>query len=177
MIGSLPSDEEVRRQLLDVRSRVMDAVRTEQSPRRSTTFRRARGLVIVGVVGLGLTAGGVFVASSSVDREATVRCYSNTSLNSSMTEAMSAGVQQTDESSGDFGGHLPTVVCSAVWSAGHFIPGVDQNEIDHIYPVPPLAACTLSNGMAAVFPNREELPAAELCGTLGLAEWDSDSGV
>lgn len=177
MHDHLPSDEEVRRQLAQIRPRVMEAVRTKRTPRRSTTFRRVRNLAVVGGVGLALTAGGLFVAASTVDRESVVRCYEDANLNSASGDAFSFGTGGTEATAEDHGAHTPIASCAALWAVGDFTPGADPAKADPIYPVPPLTACALNNGMAAVFPNREELPADRLCGTLGLAVWDSDSGV
>lgn len=112
-----------------------------------------------------------------VDRVSLVRCYADVSLNAEMAEAISLGAVQTTDSIDGFAGHLPELTCSALWAAGDFTPGADPAKADPIYPVPPLTACAQNNGVAAVFPNWEELPADRLCGTLGLAVWDSDSGV
>jgi len=174
---TLPTDEEVMRQLAEVRLRVMEATQTVRSPKRSTVFRRTRNLIVVGATGLALTAGGIFVSSTLVEREATAQCFAGASLNAPTAQALDLGIVQDDRTPAQPARFDPVAQCAHLWAIGEFEPGADPSKSEPIYPVPPLTACTLSNGVAAVFPNREEITAEKLCGTLGLAVWDPDSGV
>ena len=171
----LPSDEEVEHQLADVRLRVMEATRTVRSPRQATGFRRARNLVITGVAGLALTAGSIVIALNTEAEQLEVRCFEGVSLSARSTEVFYVDAVGSSPDLNLDAQLDPIAACSTTWATGGFTPGTDPNT--PIYTVPPLAACELNNGIAAVFPNRGKLTAEKLCGTLGLAVWDPDSGV
>lgn len=171
----LPTDDEIRGQLAVVRERVLQAARdlpTEQSRARRRT------ITTVSAVGaaLALSAGAIAFGVSQQDFDRNVMCYDDVDLDAA------SSLYVVDDGSGtvaDRGAAVsPADVCALAWSSGDFDRRADRHDVrPGTFPVPPLAACTRADGVAAVFPNREDLPAEKLCGALGLAVWDPDSGV
>ena len=138
------------------------------------TPRRTHRVAIVSVVvGLCVVAAGgaaaasiLFTAKPATDRT-TGRCYSTISSNfgddfpgTSMANAARPGGTAPE---------LPPVAienCAAVWRAGAMTtPGSHPSpNVAGEYPVPPLAACVLPSGEAAVFPGPPST-----CASLGLS--------
>lgn len=177
-MSHLPSDDEIRRQLVDVRSRVLDATREVRSPRRSTRFRTTRNLVVAGVAGLAMTAGALYFAGTSQRIDHQINCFGSADLGAEIIVMIYAPSADSPPLHGPKADpEIPIGMCGLAWSTGAFEPDADPTNVEPIYPVPPLTACTQTNGGVAVFPNRGDVAAERLCGTLGLAVWDPVSGV
>jgi hypothetical protein len=169
MSHELPSDEVVRAAVARARVAVLDEIAQVRSPRRSTRFRTVRATLLASTAVVALSAGTLIVTSSLLEQTTTVSCYADASL-----EATAVSVQ-LPENAGETQRPEPAVLCAASWRSGDLgqkdpvTTGPDQS-----FPVPDLVSCTLGNDVGAAFPNRKALSAKELCGALGLAEWDSD---
>ena len=138
------------------------------------TPRRTRRVAVVSViVGLGVVAAGgaaaagvLLAAKPATDRD-TGRCYNTISTNfgddfpgTSMSNAARPGGTEPE---------LPPVAvenCAAVWRAGAMTaPGSHPSpNAAGEYLVPPLVACVLPSGQAAVFPGPPST-----CASLGLS--------
>jgi hypothetical protein len=164
----LPTDEQVRAELVSVRTAVMDATRHVRSPKRSTRYRTIRGIIIAGTAAALLTAGAIVVARAAqetIDSYAT--CFEHASLDSRQHVFIN-----------DEGGLDPIDLCGIVWRNDSWTSvsnGDPDDPNDGDAPVPPLVACELADGAAGVFP-REGSTASDtdFCAALGLADWDSD---
>ena len=162
---TLPSDLDVARQLMSVRTAVLEATHRVRSPKRSTRYRVTRNLILAGAAIAALTGGAIVALQNTPDVIAgTVECYHTASLDQ---EPISLGGEPgtSDEA---------IELCSFVWS-NDLWSGDDYDSEGGDHPVPPLAACTGPEGIAAVFP-REGSTASEedFCEALGLADWGSD---
>lgn len=139
-----------------------------------TAPRRTRRLAVVSLVaGLcvitagGVAAAGALLTARPATDQVTGRCYSTISSNfgddfpgTSMANAATPEGAAPD---------LPPVAivdCAAAWRAGALkAPGTHPSpNAAGIYAVPPLAACVLPSGEAAVFPGPPST-----CESLGLA--------
>jgi hypothetical protein len=136
--------------------------------------RARRGVVVAGFAGMtllaagGVAAAGALLAAQPATDRSVGRCYSVISSNfgddfpgSSMSNAARPG-QTAPE--------LPPVAlenCAAVWRAGALSAPGTQPVPDAAgeYPVPPLVACVLPSGEAAVFPGPPST-----CASLGIPE-------
>lgn len=138
---------------------------TPHRSRRVATVSVIAGLGVV-VVG-GVAAAGVLLAAKPATDRTTGRCYSTISSDfgddfpgSSMANAARPGGATPE---------LPPVAledCAAAWRAGAMAaPGSNPSpNAAGEYPVPPLVACVLPSGQAAVFPGPPTT-----CAALGLA--------
>jgi hypothetical protein len=166
---TLPSDLDVARQLMSVRSAVIDATHHVRSPKRSTRYRTTRNLIIAAAAIAALTAGAIIVLQDPPDIiETHVTCYHTASLS-----------EEPQYLAGDPGSPDDAVkLCAWWWSNnGWFDEGNPElwDPVRGDYPVPPLVACTSPTGTVAVFPNEgEPMSDTDFCGALGLADWDSD---
>jgi len=142
----------------------------------TTQGRRMRNLAVVGIMGLALSAGAFAVAVSGEDEAALVSCFSAPDLAAPHHDVFDVEIGDAHRR-GALTALDATSSCSLVWASGGFDPRADPTNVDPIYPVPPLTACRFNNGLAAVFPNTENIAADKLCGTLGLAVWKPVSGV
>jgi hypothetical protein len=161
---TLPSDLDVARQLVSVRTSVMEATRRVRSPKRSTRYRTARNLIIAGVAIAALTAGAIVALQASDDVvEGHVTCYRTASLD------------QEPQTLGGTEGEDPVEICAWFWSNDMWSGTETYDPEGGDYPVPPLVACTGPDGIVAVFPNEDgDISDEDFCGALGLADWDSD---
>jgi hypothetical protein len=95
------------------------------------------------------------------------RCYTKASLAGGDTNFFGTTVAQARSADGTRAAASAVEACSALWRQGLLrlgskqVGGPDTSGTTH--PTPPLAACTLDNGVAAVFPGDEQT-----CARLGL---------
>lgn len=173
----LPNDNEIRSQLAPVRARVLASARAERSLVGLPLPGRRRRLLAVGLAAAAaviLTTGAVWVANVYHDAATTAWCYEAPNLSSRSIEV----VDTTDMTpfTGVADRHAstpPTELCAGYWESGELSLGPGSFTHD----TPALVACAQSTRLALVFPLRQGLTPEELCGALGLAAWDSDSGV
>jgi hypothetical protein len=162
MSASLPSDLEVERRVAEVRVAVLEATQHVRSPRRSTRYRITRNVIIATAAAALLTAGTIVaIRASQSDIETGVFCYPEPSLTGTPV-VVQTGIGYTLD---------PIDGCTEAWSLGLFD---DPQSEEHGHPVPDLAACTLPDGMAGVFPRPQGSSGTDFCAALGLADWDSD---
>jgi hypothetical protein len=168
-VTTLPSDLDVARQLMSVRSAVIEATHHVRSPKRSTRYRTTRNLIIAGAAIAVLTAGAIIVLQDSPEIIDThVTCYRTASLDEE--PQVFAGEEAASED--------PVGLCTWWWSNDGWNDDGNPELWDPVrgdYPVPPLVACTGPTGLAAVFPNEgNAIPIEDFCGALGLADWGPD---
>ena len=167
---TLPTDLDVARQLMSVRAAVIEATHHVRSPKRSTRYRVTRNLIIAAAAIAALTAGAIVALQAPPDIiEGSVACFRTASLDDGEPYYILGEPGLSDEA---------VEICSWWWSNDGWSNEENPELWDPIrgdYPVPPLVACTLSDGSAGVFP-REGSTASDtdFCGALGLADWDSD---
>jgi hypothetical protein len=138
-----------------------------RAPRRRPRVATVAVVGIVGVIAVGgVAAAGAFLAPKPATNRQTGRCYSTISSNfgdnfpgSSMGNAARPGGTAPE---------LPPLAiddCAASWRAGAMTyPGTHPSpNAAGDYPVPPLVACVLPSGEAAVFPGPPST-----CASLGL---------
>jgi hypothetical protein len=166
---TLPSDLDVARQLMSVRSAVIEATHHVRSPKRSTRYRVTRNLIIATAAIAALTAGAIVALQAAPETiSGTVVCYHTASL-----------AEEGQYILGEPGLSEDAVeLCSWWWSNDGWNDEGNPELWDPVrgdFPVPPLVACTLPEGIAGVFP-REGSTATDtdFCETFGLADWDSD---
>jgi len=165
---ALPSDLDVARQLTSVRAAVIEATHHVRSPKRSRRYRVTRNLIIASAAIAALTAGAIIAFQEPPEIvSGTVVCYRTASL-----------AEEGQYLGGDAGASDDPVELCAWWWSNDGWSGGDTSLYDPEggpYPVPPLVACARPDGIAGVFP-REGSTASDtdFCGTLGLADWDSD---
>jgi hypothetical protein len=167
---TLPSDLDIARQLTSVRAAVIEATHHVRSPKRSTRYRVTRNLIIAGAAIAALTAGAIIVLQEPPDIVAgNVACYRTASLDDGEPSII-MGEPGLSENAAE--------LCAWWWSNDGWSNESNPESWDPVrgdYPVPPLVACTRSDGIAAVFPNEgDALSDEDFCGALGLADWDSD---
>ena len=174
----LPNDDEIRSQLAPVRARVLAAGRTESTllglplPGRR---RRLLALAVAAVAAAGLTVGAVGVAQVYYDTATTAWCYEAPDLSSRSVQVIDArGAGQSLLVADRYVATSPTEMCAVYWESDEFTAIVAESTARDM---PRLVACAQSTRLALVFPARKGLTPEELCGTLGLAAWGSDSGV
>jgi hypothetical protein len=163
---TLPSDLEVARSLASVRASVLEATHHVRSPKRSTRFRTTRNLIIAGAAIAGLTAGAIIVLQEDAGIVSSYgRCYPTASLDEEPQLVASDPGSTAD----------PVQLCSFFWTNDFWVGSTEEPVTDGPLPVPPLVACTSPDGIIAVFPREGSDESDEdFCGTLGLADWDSD---
>ena len=133
--------------------------------------QRRRRYAIAGLTaGVVIAAGGgtaaAFVLFSKASDTTTGYCYATASLDESSTNRTEFAAAGTDDSPNDAAA-VSVDVCAAYWRSGVFAGGtVDANQppTGGAWPVPPLIACVLPSGKAAVFPGD-----TTTCRTLGLS--------
>jgi len=163
---TLPTDLDVARQLMSVRSSVIEATHHVRSPKRSTRYRTTRNLVIAGAAIAALTAGAIIALQATPDVIAgTVTCYPTASL-AEEPQYIGGEPGTSDEA---------IALCSWFWSNDMWSGSEEYDPEGGNHPVPPLVACTGPDGIVAVFP-RDGSAASDqdFCGALGLADWGSD---
>lgn len=139
-------------------------------------WRRSRRAATVGVGAAALVlAGGAASAGYVIFRPATelqtVWCYNAPSLDEN--QRVQAGLANEDSGGGAAGPvdiNDPVALCSQMWQDGVLPVGEEQSDVE-ITPTdeaPRLAACTLTDGVAAVFPGD-----AETCTGLSLPRLES----
>lgn len=142
-----------------------DAVRRAPHCRRWTApVTLASGAVIVLTTG----AAAAYVALAPATDHSRVRCYSEASLGGGGSyKGTDAGTPESS-TAGKITAVAPLDLCSALWRAGVVLPGHTHAEtpVSQPQPIPPLVACTLKDGVAAVFPGD-----VQTCAKLGLPAW------
>lgn len=154
-IDRVPSN----RALPPARRAALYHVLTEEVARtREPWWRRSRRAATVGIGAAALVfAGGAASAGYVMFRPATelqtVWCYNAPSLDED--QRILAGA--ANEGAGPIDINDPVAVCSQVWRDG-LLPteGASDAPVVPADEAPPLTACTLSDGVAAVFPGDEE---------------------
>jgi len=138
--------------------------------RRWATRNAARSAVVVaGAAALligGTAAAYVAFKPATVPVADETRCYTKASLAGGDKNFFGTTVSQAWSADGTRNAASAVEACSAVWRQGLLQLGSKQvggpdTGTDH--PIPPLVACTLDNGVAAVFPGDEQT-----CARLGL---------
>ncbi|WP_042377679.1 hypothetical protein [Streptacidiphilus melanogenes] len=142
------------------------SVSAASAPRR----RRRTYLALSGTL-LALTGGAAIAATTMLGKAPAsqhnlVRCYSAASLSANYSDTSAAttpGVAPTDISASVA---AAVNACAGLWQAGVVQPGrVGAPSGQPDGSVPPLTACVLDDGEAAVLPGKS----AQLCQDLGLA--------
>lgn len=135
--------------------------------RRST----ARAGVLTGTVALTLVGGtaAAFVAfAPATTAPQTARCYSTVTHDESDT-CPGTSVTLAEPTNGTRVGFNALDQCTAIWRAGILQVGTPGTVVvpdpGATHPVPPLTACRLDNGYAAVFPGDKAT-----CASLGLPQ-------
>jgi hypothetical protein len=138
----------------------------EQYVARPRWRRRPVVLGVVIAIAFGASAGAVgLLRSAPVTNRQTARCYVVSELGHGETfngatlavPGVPGSVAQVDNA---------IDACAAAWRGGFFVPGkygVQRPPPNTVRPVPPLVACVLPDGRAAVFPGDQET-----CAQLGL---------
>jgi hypothetical protein len=166
---TLPSDLDVAQQLKSVRAAVIETTHHVRSPKRSTRYRVTRNLIIATAAIAVLTAGAIVALQAPPDVIAgSVSCYHTASLGEEPQLVMGEPGLSDDA----------VALCAWWWSNDGWNDQGNPELWDPVlgdYPVPPLVACTLPDGIAGVFP-REGSTASDtdFCEALGLADWSSD---
>ena len=139
--------------------------------------RRLRPRLIIAALTAGvlIAAGGgtavAFVFFSNASDTSTGYCYATATLDESSnnrTEFAAAGTEINPNNAAV----VSLEVCEAYWRSGVFAGGtvdVSQPPAGGAWPVPPLVACVLPSGKAAVFPGDPTT-----CRTLGLSSLDPE---
>jgi hypothetical protein len=94
------------------------------------------------------------------------RCYTKASLAGGDKDFFGTTVAQAWSADGTRDARSAVEVCSALWRQGLLQLGskrVGGPDTGTDHPIPPLVACTLDNGIAAVFPGDQQT-----CARLGL---------
>ncbi len=133
--------------------------------------QRRRRYAIAGLTaGVVIAAGGgtaaAFVLFSKASDTTTGYCYATANLDESSTNRTEFAAAGTEDLPNDAAA-VSVDVCAAYWRSGVFAGGtVDANQppTGGAWPVPPLIACVLPSGKAAVFPGD-----TTTCRTLGLS--------
>jgi hypothetical protein len=179
----LPPDRPVPPARWEQRRRLLHRhVTSSAVPARPRRFGGWRRWLVAGVVAATLAGGGTaaaYVAYAPATETSLVRCYTKASLEGGNSPVYGSDVVHVSMMS--VRGATPTVSatpadqpdpieeCSWMWRDGLLVPG-SRGTIRDIpanptptHPVPPLVACTLHNGIAAVFPGDDST-----CAALGL---------
>jgi len=167
-VTTLPSDLDVARQLMSVRASVMEATHHVRSPKRSTRYRTTRNLIIAGAAVAALTAGAIIVIQADAGTVSSYgKCYHTASLDGEPPQWVISDPGASQD---------PVELCSIFWTNDLWEGSNDDPDpTDGNLPVPPLVACTSTDGIVAVFPREgSEASDEDFCGALGLADWDSD---
>ena len=162
---TLPSDLDVARQLVSVRTAVIEATHHIRSPKRSTRYRTTRNLIIAAAAIAVLTAGAIIVILyPTQDTDSVAACYLGPDLDSTLV--LVAGEHGSTTNDWD-------ELCAVVWRNDLFdeANNNDPDPNDGTSPVPNLVACARPDGLVAVFPVED---GEGFCETLGLADWRSD---
>ncbi len=154
------------------RQRHIETFATAPSAGHRFTRRTARFVTVL-AGGAVLLVGGTAAATYVAFRPATVpvadqtRCYTKATLDggddffgTTVTVAYAADAPRTPASA--------LTTCADLWRQGLLHLGtkaVDAPDPGHEYPVPPLVACVLDSGVAAVFPGDDRT-----CALLGLSQ-------
>lgn len=173
MTFTLPTDEEIERELAAIRVSLLVATRHVRSPRHSTRYRTTRAIIIASAAAALLTAGAIVVAQvSQQQKDHYATCFEEVSLDSQQAVFI-----LDDPSNPDFVID-PIEACGVVWRNDSWtvVSNGDPNDPnDGTAPIPPLVACTLPDGQAAVFPREGNTASGtDFCEALGLADWGSD---
>lgn len=136
---------------------------------------RVRKPLVLGVMALGTLATTGAAAAYVATRPASVhdqaRCYATASLAGGEDfKGTTVGLAQSAD--GKTGSASAVELCATVWRAGvvRSDGGPVPDKLATDLPVPPLVACTLNNGVAAVFPGD-----ARTCEQLGLPSLDTSA--
>ena len=179
----LPNDNEIRSQLAPVRARVLASARAEHMMVALPLPGRRRRLLAVGIAAsaaVALTAGAIGVANAYSDAATTAWCYEAPDLSSRSVQVVDTRASQFIGVADRLTEMSPIELCAEPWESGELSRSAHASATTTVTAtreMPALVACAKSTRLALVFPLREGLTPEELCGTLGLAAWDSDSGV
>lgn len=134
--------------------------------------RRKPAFIAIGAAVVLSTSAGAFVYvqhSQPVTNKSEARCYAVASLAggdqsySTIAEAIPAGAPPGSKAQVD---HAVSV-CAALWRQGFILPGADRvappRNTTANHRIPPLIACVMPDGTAAVFPGN-----SRTCANLGL---------
>ncbi len=158
----LPADRaQVRRTMLE------EYVRTHSE---GTTVSRHGNRWMIGLLAAVLvvvTGAATYRALAPAKITDQVRCYTVASLRGGDDSFFGTTAAQATAADGTKHESPPIEVCALLWRAGVLQEGRKQvtgpGPSAGTYPVPPLVACTLDNGIAAVFPGGDRT-----CTELGL---------
>ena len=173
MTFTLPTDEAVERELAAIRVSLLEATHHVRSPRRSTRHRTIRAVIIAGTAAAILTAGAIVVAQVTQEQKDTyATCFEHADLGSRQSVFIIFDPDDPDIVID------PIEACGVVWRNDSWTSvsnGDPDDPNDGAAEVPPLVACTLPDGQAAVFPREGSTASGtDFCGALGLADWGSD---
>jgi hypothetical protein len=151
--------------------------RLEEILQESRRSRRWRGRTfMIGITSAALLGGGaaaarVLRAPAGATDKSRLRCYTvvDVGRGKNFVGAETAFARTSPAGSPELPAGIRAVdMCASLWSQGFLTPGANAHDPDEsvVHPVPPLTACLLPNGVAAVFPapkgTCEQLDLAEL---------------
>jgi hypothetical protein len=152
--------------MLEIQQQTVAAAEASAPRRRRRTYLALSGTVLA-LAGGGAIAATTLLGSTPASQHNLVRCYSDAKLSADYTDtsvATAPGAAPTDISA-----TVTAAVdaCGGLWQAGVVQPG--RIGAPSAQPgdggVPPLTACVLDTGQAAVLPGKDP----QLCQNLGLA--------
>ncbi|MEJ3748714.1 hypothetical protein WEI85_36235 [Actinomycetes bacterium KLBMP 9797] len=148
---------------------VQYAAETTRPPRTRKAARYAALLAGASVLALGGTAAAAYVAfkPATVPVADGLRCYTKATLDGGDENFYGTTIARARAADGTRSVEGAVESCRGLWDQGFLLPNQKQparpEALRPDQPIPPLVACTLDNGLAAVFPGT-----AETCRELGL---------
>lgn len=170
-LANLPPERTMPEARMLTRERHIVDFATARAGRQRATRRTARYVALIAGAStllIGSTAAAyVAFRPATVPIADEVRCYSKASLEGGDQDFYGTTVTHAKAPDGTRNAGTAVESCSALWRQALMrlddkqVGGPDTGRFDH--PVPPLVACTLDNGIAAVFPGD-----TQTCARLGL---------
>jgi hypothetical protein len=168
----LPADRTIPEARMLTREQHVVAYASPAKPQRA---RRKVGRYVAILVGasalaLGGTAAAAYVASKPATLPVSdgLRCYTKATLDGG-DDFYGTTLAQARAADGSYSSRRAIESCSGLWDQGFLQLDKKQparpEALTPEQPIPPLVACTLDNGMAAVFPGD-----AQTCFHLGLPQ-------
>jgi hypothetical protein len=173
------SDEEIAARTARVWANIVLEIQGDM-PALERRHRRRVGFTIAaaGAGALALTAGTLAVVQATHEQTTySVQCYSQASTSSTYgTASEPLPINSATGHAGTRAAVDPVSACGHMWREGLVgqqpDPQRDPNSAN--FPVPPLIACTLANGVGAAFPKGDSNDnQASFCDSLGLTPWSN----
>jgi hypothetical protein len=173
-LADVPDDRPLPRARFEADQELLRALAFAEGGR--TTRGARRGVIVAGFAGVmlvaagGVAAAGALLAGQPATDRSIGRCY--TAISTDFGDDFPGTSMSNAARPGQTAPELPPLAlenCAAAWRAGVIAAPGTQPKPDAAgeYPVPPLVACVLPSGEAAVFPG-----SAGTCSILGLPPLD-----